>query len=432
MPVASKPLLPKRRFPEFLNGPIWTTELLGSRGEFLSPLTGKTASDFDTGGARFIPYMNVYLNPFTNKMDLRQVNVAIGESQNAVEVGDVFFTVSSETPNDAGMSSVLLEPIENCFLNSFCALFRFYPGESPNTMFLGHMLRAAPVRQHLVRGAQGATRYNVSKGVFRDVPLLLPLLEEQQKIAECMTSLDELIAAEREKLEVLCAQKQGLIQRLFPRPEHYENGVRVPPETAPRVRFPGTWIVKDWSVEPAGKFFSNRVERGRAGLPIYSVTMNDGMVRRSSLDRKVDDIATPEGNKLARKGDIVYYMMRMWQGALGVAPEDCMVSPAYIVLKPQPGTCSEFFAQYFKLPASLHQLTAHSRGLTEDRLRLYFDDFARVPVTAPDEREQERIAQFLKSIDDLVSVQGQRIETLRKHKQGLLADLFPSLGEEAK
>ena len=78
----------------------------GLGGSFLSSLTGKTAKDFDTGDAAFIPYMNVFSNPFTNTTDLRSVNVAGDESQSPVAKGDVFFTVSSETPEEAGMSSV--------------------------------------------------------------------------------------------------------------------------------------------------------------------------------------------------------------------------------------------------------------------------------------------------------------------------------------
>ncbi len=208
--------VPRLRFPEFRGAGDWITKILDSQGGFLSSLTGKTAKDFDTGNAAFIPYMNVFSNTFTNVFDLRSVNVGSNESQNAVAKGDVFFTISSETQEEAGMSSVLLEEIENCYLNSFCALFRFDTGKSPNPVFLGYLLRSALARAHLSREAQGATRYNISKATFHSLPLQLPSRPEQQQIADCLGSLDDLIAAEARKLEALRKHKQGLMQQLFP------------------------------------------------------------------------------------------------------------------------------------------------------------------------------------------------------------------------
>ena len=208
--------VPRLRFPEFRNAADWKTKILGTQGRFLSSLTGKAAKDFDTGDAAFIPYMNVFSNAFTNTTDLRSVNVADDESQSAVAKGDVFLTVSSETPEEAGMSSVLLEEIGNCYLNSFCALFRFDEGKSPDPVFLGYLLRSAPAREHLSRGAQGATRYNISRATFRSLPILIPSGPEQKKIADCLGPLDDLIAAEGRKLDSLRQHKRGLIQQLFP------------------------------------------------------------------------------------------------------------------------------------------------------------------------------------------------------------------------
>ena len=208
--------VPRLRFPEFRNAADWKTKIMGTQGSFLSSLTGKAAKDFDTGDAAFIPYMNVFSNAFTNTTDLRSVNVADDESQSAVAKGDVFFTVSSETPEEAGMSSVLLEEIGNCYLNSFCALFRFDEGKSPDPVFLGYLLRSATAREHLSCGAQGATRYNISRSTFRSLPILIPSGPEQKKIADCLGPLDDLIAAQGVKVDALRQHKQGLMQQLFP------------------------------------------------------------------------------------------------------------------------------------------------------------------------------------------------------------------------
>lgn len=157
--------------------------------------------------------------------------------------------------------------------------------------------------------------------------------------------------------------------------------------------------------------------------------MNDGMVRRDSLDRKVDDIEDAAGNKKVCRNDIAYNMMRMWQGAMGVAPEDCLVSPAYVVLAPNKEAAPHFFQYLFKLPAMLQLLTSHSRGLTKDRLRLYFDDFAKMEFRCPKVKEQQRIADFLAAIDEYIATQTERLDILKTHKKGLMQQLFPCEGE---
>lgn len=409
-------LVPKLRFPEFRGTEGWKEKRLGNEGEFLSSLTGKAGGDFDVGEARFVTYMNVFSNTFVDPKALRLVDVKEGENQNAVASGDVFFTISSETPEEVGMSSVLLEDLENCYLNSFCALFRFSKSKRPNPVFTGYLLRQPLVRDYFTKKAQGSTRFNLSKDAFRSLPFFVPSPAEQQKIAECLSSVDELMAAQAQKVDALTTHKKGLMQQLFPR-----EG-----ETQPRLRFPEFQKAGAWKPRKAGTLFANRVTKGEQGLPIYSVTMHDGMVKRDSFDRNFYDIEDAAGNKKVCKEDIAYNMMRMWQGALGVAPEDCLVSPAYIVLAPMKGAVPVFFQYLFKLPATLLLLTSHSRGLTKDRLRLYYDDFASIPLRCPAPPEQQRIASCLTSLDALITAETQKLEALKTHKKGLMQQLFPS------
>lgn len=295
---------------------------------------------------------------------------------------------------------------------------------SPVNRHLGYLLDAyfeSPIRANnylapiTQKGAKNTIQ--ITNATFLSKGLYLPSEEpEHKKIAECLSSLDELIGAESQKLDDVKTHKNGLMQQLFPR-----EG-----ETVPRVRFPEFRSSATWKTKLGGDLFTNRKQKGEAGLPIYSVTVNDGMVPRASFDRDFYDIQDPSGNKKVCKGDIAYNMMRMWQGAQGVAPEDCMVSPAYVALAPLEGVCADFFASFFKLPQSLELLTATSRGLTKDRLRLYFDDFARMRVLVPELPEQQRIASCLSSLNELIAIQNSKIEVLETHKQGLMQQLFPS------
>src|SRR5437870_8869401 len=89
-----------------------------------------------------------------------------------------------------------------------------------------------------------------------------------------------------------------------------------------------------WQVTKLGSVFTSRREQGYSGLPTLSVTLNRGLVMRESLERKTETNLSPEEHLLVLKGDIAYNMMRMWQGASGLAHCDGLVSPAYVVVRP--------------------------------------------------------------------------------------------------
>jgi type I restriction enzyme, S subunit len=193
-----------------------------------------------------------------------------------------------------------------------------------------------------------------------------------------------------------------------------------------------------------GDFFSNRKEPGRTGLPIMSVTMNDSLVLREELDRRTESALRPDQHLLVKKGDIAYNMMRMWQGACGLATADGIVSPAYVVLAPKPGIDSRFAYHWFKSARMVHLFWAYSHGLTEDRLRLYFDEFAEIPVAPPSIGKQRQIVavldtwdQAIATVEVLAEVKKQRFLDCMQRcltlpdnggwKSGYLADLIDSI-----
>jgi type I restriction enzyme S subunit len=298
---------------------------------------------------------------------------------------------------------------------------------TPQNIFLGKILDAyfeSPQKTQsylepiVQKGAKNTININNSK--FLQGKLSIPHDElEQIKISNCLDSIEDLIKSNIIKLDNLKDYKKGMIQKLFP-----TKGKVLPEQRFHDFKHNGIWCQV-----PAKKLFSNRVEKGNIKLPIYSVTMNDGLVLRSSLDRKINDIADITANKKACKGDIVYNMMRMWQGALGIAPEDCMVSPAYIVLKPNSDVNPKFFEYLLKSAEILQVLMTHSRGLTADRLRLYYDDFSKISLWYPHLSEQIKIAECISSIDELIEAQTKKVYNLKKFKNGLVQQLLPSISE---
>jgi type I restriction enzyme S subunit len=180
----------------------------------------------------------------------------------------------------------------------------------------------------------------------------------------------------------------------------------------------------DAASDTLGNYFRVRKEKGKPGLPTLSVTMNDGLVDRSDLDRKMETNLTPEQHLNVRKGDIAYNMMRMWQGAFGRADKDGIVSPAYVVVRPRETVDSRFAAHWFKSARMIHLFWAYSYGLTEDRLRLYADDFCQIPASPPPLAEQRRIADILDAWDRAIAQTEALIDAKRRLHFGLSQSIF--------
>ena len=159
-------------------------------------LTGKTKEDFGHGDARFVPYTNVFDNPIADPTRLGEVEV--DSSQNRVLHGDALFTVSSETPEEVGMSSIWLSDLDNLYLNSFCFGYRQNGGFDP--YYLAYMLRSKSVREDIELLAQGISRFNISKGKVMEVEVPIPEMAEQRQVGALFYQLDNIITLHQRKL----------------------------------------------------------------------------------------------------------------------------------------------------------------------------------------------------------------------------------------
>ena len=124
-------------------------------------------------------------------------SVEIDTKQNQVEYGDVFFTTSSETPEEVGMSSVWLERNNNTYLNSFC--FGYRPTVPIDPYYLAYMLRSDSFRERIIYLAQGISRYNISKNGVMEINVSIPISEEQKLIGSYLRRLDVLITLHQRK-----------------------------------------------------------------------------------------------------------------------------------------------------------------------------------------------------------------------------------------
>lgn len=169
-----------------------------------------------------------------------------------------------------------------------------------------------------------------------------------------------------------------------------------------------------------GDYFSSSRVKGREGLPLLSVTLNDGLIDRNDLERRTETNLLPEDHLLVRKGDIAFNMMRMWQGAFGLSQKDGLVSPAYIVLNPKKNTDSLYASYLFKTQRMIYLFWAYSYGITNDRLRLYFSDFEKIPAHFPEIKKQTKIAQILSTWDNTIATTERLLANSQQQKQALM------------
>lgn len=185
----------------------WEVIKLNDLGNTFSGLSGKDKEDFGFGSP-YIPYKNIFQNSRIDINYMDFVKVKSDEKQNKVKYGDIFFTVSSETVDEIGMTSVLLDEVEDMYLNSFCFGFRLHNFNHLNPYFSSYLFRGETVRRKIIELAQGSTRFNLSKQGLLKLSLYLPPIQEQKKISEILSTWDLAISASKSALEELIKQKK--------------------------------------------------------------------------------------------------------------------------------------------------------------------------------------------------------------------------------
>ncbi|PWI29765.1 restriction endonuclease subunit S [Flavobacteriaceae bacterium LYZ1037] len=202
-------VVPEIRFKGFTGD--WEEKELGEIGYTYTGLSGKTKVDFGQGKGKYVTYMGVFNNPIStiNMTDL----VEIDNTQNEVNYGDIFFTTSSETADEVGMSSVWLSEDRNVYLNSFCFGYRLY--EKLDYYYLSNLLRSPSFRKKISFLAQGISRFNISKNKVKEISINIPRPAEQQKIGEYFKNLDKQIALHQIQLEKLNNIKKACFTKMF-------------------------------------------------------------------------------------------------------------------------------------------------------------------------------------------------------------------------
>ncbi|WP_197457474.1 restriction endonuclease subunit S, partial [Crenobacter luteus] len=274
------------------------------------------------------------------------------------------------------------------------------------------------LRKHITSGARSNGLLNISKEAFYSVAIPVPSHAEQQKIADCLSSLDDLIAAETQKLDTLKTHKKGLMQQLFPR-----EG-----ETVPRLRFPEFREEVEWSRTTVGHI----ADFSSGGTPSKerSAFWSGSIPWASAKDMKhffledtedhITQAAVDDGAKVVPAGTVLMLtrgMTLLKDVPICVLNRRMSFNQDVKALQPKSNFDGHFLA-YLLLACKerllgLVDIAGHGTGRLDTEKLKAFD------VVLPQPTEQRRIADFLSSFDNLISAHSQKINILKSHKMGL-------------
>ena len=431
--TADTPLAPKLRFPEFRDGPTWLAPQLDDLYDFRRTNTlSRDKLNYETGTIRNIHYGDIhtkfkplfrvgnehvpYINPDAS---------ANGFDDDAFcEEGDIALADASEDLDDVGKAIEIVSLDGERVVAGTHTILATRRGSVPIIGFGGQLFQSAVVRAGIKKEAQGAKVYGISANRISAVPVPVPPTEaEQQKVADCLGSLDGLIAAQGRTLEALRQHKQGLMQQLFPQP-----GV-----TVPRLRFPEFHDAGEWKRDNIGSIASISKGKGVSKAEIAKNSLTP-CIRYAELYTHYGEVIRevrsrtnipPEDLVLSYAGDVIVPASGETRADIAraacVVPEGIALGSDLNILRSE---LNGLFFSYLLNSPLRYSIAQLAQGDTV--AHLYPGQLSRVSITYPSPTEQQKIADCLGSLDGLIAAQCRKLETLRQHKQGLMQQLFPS------
>ena len=293
------------------------------------------------------------------------------------------------------------------------------PNSGINSKCLAYQFKLPEMIHIFQINSQGITsdNWNLKYPALSEIEIFVSKDEEEQvKIAGYFTKLDHLITLHQRKLEKLYTVKKSMLEKMFPK-----NGSKIP-----EIRFEG--FTDDWEQRKLGEVYTERNEKGQDDLEILSVSIHHG-VSNGELDADLlgKNIRRSEDKSLYKHvyyGDLVFNMMRAWQGAIGVVKSEGMVSPAYVSAVPDEKIYSEFMDYCLRRKQVIAQINNLSYGVTDFRKRLYWDSFVKVDVMLPSTPEQKKITDAFRNLDHLITLHQRKLEKMKNIKKSLLEKMF--------
>lgn len=298
-------------------------------------------------------------------------------------------------------------------------------GPRLSRFFLLFCLRAMSSEfRRLMMGSTHQTIYMPDIEAFR-IPL--PTSNEQTAIAAFLdhetAKIDALVAEQERLIDLLKEKRQAVISHavtkgLNPDAPMKDSGIEWLGE-----------VPEHWEVLRMGNVFREVAELGTDSLPILSVSIHHGVSDKEmddeEMDRKVTRSEDRSKYKRVAKGDLVYNMMRAWQGGFGTVMVAGMVSPAYVVARPKGKLETAFTEHLLRTPQAIEQMRRNSRGITDFRLRLYWDEFKNISLALPPQEETiaicAKIAELVARFSAMSMACVDAIDLLKERRTALIS-----------
>jgi len=423
-----KTRVPKLRFPEFREAKEWELINLQEMCSLITKGTTPTSIGFKFIGSG-INFIKIESIEESGKINLSKVAFISEECNNALNRSklkekDILFSIAGAL----GVVAIVHRESLPANINQALAIIRLKNGYSHN--YLSIFLNSLFIQSEIKKIKAGAAQPNISLGQLGNFSIFLPKEKEQQKIAACLSYLDDLITTQNQKLKALQAHKKGLMQQLFP-----AEG-----ETVPRVRFGEFLDGEEWEEKTLGECLLQKPEYGinaaavpfSKNLPTYlriTDISEDGYYLRNQMVSVEKDVTKEnylnEGDiVLARTGASVgkSYKYRATDGKLVFAGFLIRVKPNSKKIN------SELLFQFLSTEKYWRWVNFISARSGQPGINGV--EYASMPITLPPTlNEQQKIAATLTSLDDLLTTQTQKLEALKMHKKGLMQQLFPNPNE---
>lgn len=417
-------LVPRLRFPEFRDAGEWITVELGKLSRLLTERVGSTTCT---------PYTIISGVGLISQEEKLGRTIAGNSLKNylVLQYNDFAYNKSATKAYPQGFIALYTGDERAAVPNSIFTCFRVNQNQAIPT-FLDALftsnLHGKWLRARIAVGARAHGSLQVSDDDLMTTPVPLPngtsSLEEQQKIADSLSSLDDLIAAETQKLDTLKTHKKGLMQQLFP----------CEGETVPRLRFLEFREAAEWEEKALGQLgelvsgltYSPDDVRDEGLLVLRSSNVQDGSI---VLDNNVYVRPDIKGASPSLPNDILICVRNGSKSLIGknaLIPKGmppCTHGAFMTVFR---SSAAKFIIQLFQTEAYEKQVVADLgatiNSINGNKLKKY-------KFLVPEPEEQQVIADCLSSLDDLITAQSQKIEALKTHKKSLMQQLFPVLDE---
>jgi type I restriction enzyme S subunit len=401
--------IPKLRFPEFRDSREWEEKKLGQLGEFVSGLTYSPddvrdngllvlrSSNVQNGEIRLED--NVYVNPDVKGANLSKPN-------------DILICVRNGSKALIGKNALIPEGMPLSTHGAFMTVFR-----TPSAKFVFQLFQTSTY-QSQVDGDLGATINSINGSNFIKYKFHIPIPAEQTKIAACLSSLDELITAQTQKIAALKTHKKGLMQQLFP-----QEG-----ETVPKLRF--SEFRDDWEDNSIG----NVCKTFSGGTPTTSQKSFYGgdipFIRSAEIDKNNTELfLTVDGlknssAKLVKKGNVLIALYGANSGDVAISKINGAINQAVLCLDSENSNAYIYQFLAFRKDWIVNKYIQGGQG------NLSGEIVKSIVIPFPSLPEQTKIATCLSSLDDLINAHVKKCEGLKNHKKGLMQGLFPVAGEK--